>query len=233
MKNNDFELLQDYLDDLLGLTQKKELEDRLQNEPLLRQELQKLKQVHKIVEVEEELEILDMMQAVDAEKEKAENEPTKGRKFNKYWLIAVALAGLLILFFTLLKQTSDVDKTYIAQGFSLDNESIVARGIVDDSQDSVVQFHYIQPIVKVNEFILKGEFDEARKGLDLITAEFPLAVQNKEYTLGLIAYLQNGRRDPEFHRILNKILDDPKHNCYRLAVRLDSEVNSIWGRIKG
>ena len=234
MKDKDFKLLEDYMDNLLGLTQKNEIEQRLKNEPELLETLNNIRKTKAVISADEEMEIWDIIHEVEEERKVQDNSLNPSKKsFNKFWIIASIIAAILIIAFTLLKQTSDVDKQMIAQDFTVKEKSVVVRGTSDFSQDSIIETTYILPMNQVNELVEEGNYQKAQQKLNTISADFPLAKQNIEYTKALIYYLNNGRDNPEFHRILNKILDDPTHNCYKLAVKLDNEVNSIWGRIKG
>lgn len=230
MDDIDFQLLEDYLDDLLGLTQKKELEIRLENEPALKDKLQHIKLAKLIVQGEEELEIREMMKEV--ENETSENATSSYSSFNNKWVLAAIIAGLLIILASVFARLNKVDKQMIAQDLIVKEKSQVVRSNDPIEIDSLIEFGYIQPMKQVNALIADENYTSALEKLGSIEADFPIAKQNMAYTKGLILYLKNGRKDPEFHRILNEILDNPSHNCYNLAVKLDNQVNSIWGRLK-
>ena len=168
------------------------------------------------------------MNEVDSEKEIKSSKTT----FNKKWIIAAIIAGVLVILASVLTRLSKVDKSMIAQDLVVKEKSQVVRSSEDFTIDTLIEYGYIMPMKEVNRLIAEEEYEKALSNLGEIKADFPLAKQNMEYTTGLILYLKNGRTDPEFHRILNEILDNPSHNCYNLAVKLDNEVNSIWGRIK-
>ena len=65
MSNEDFDLLEKYVDGLLGLTQKNALELRMKEDVVLREKLQLIQKAKKVVQAEEELELLEFMQSTD------------------------------------------------------------------------------------------------------------------------------------------------------------------------
>ena len=151
---------------------------------------------------------------------------------NRWWLWAILVAALLIIGITIFEQTAEIDKSYIADSFALEEKGFAVRGENKANEDSLIEVTYIIPMQQISKLIKEGNLDAARNNLANLRNDFPIAQQNIEYTKALIAYLENGRKDKTFQTILNKILDDPTHNCYPLAVRLNNEVNSIWGRLK-
>jgi len=239
MNNEDFDLLENYLDNHLGQAQKEAVESRLKSDADFHALHKYLINAKGIIEAEQDLEFLEIMQSVDAERENStesttNNKPlTKNQKFNKAWLVAILIAAALVIGMTILKQTSDIDQTQIASTFALDENGFAVRGPSTVNEDSLIEITYTIPMQEISLHIKKGELSDAKNKLSNLKPDFQLGEQNVEYTSALISYLENGRSDETFQKILNKILDDPTHNCYPLAVRLDNEVNSIWGRIKG
>ncbi len=228
MNDIDLQLLEDYFDGILGPTQNIEVESRLQNDSELRKVFNQIKLAKSIVQADEELEIRNMMDEVEEN-----NLPPKRQTstFNKKWIIAAIIGGLLVILASIFIRLTKIDKEMIAQDLIVKEKSQVVRSN-DVEIDTLIEFGYIQPMKQINILIAEKKFDQALKNLEEIKADFPIAKENMQYTKGLILYLKNGRNDPEFHKILNEILDNPLHNCYNLAVRLDNKVNSIWGRIK-
>ena len=238
MSNEDFDLLEKYVDGLLGLTQKNALEIRMKEDVVLREKLQLIQKAKKVVQAEEELELLEFMQSTDSKRGKqSEHEENLAKKqpkktLNRWWLWAILVAALLIIGITIFEQTAEIDKSYIADSFALEEKGFAVRGENKANEDSLIEVTYIIPMQQISKLIKEGNLDAARNNLANLRNDFPIAQQNIEYTKALIAYLENGRKDKTFQTILNKILDDPTHNCYPLAVRLNNEVNSIWGRLK-
>ena len=238
MSNEDFDLLEKYVDGLLGLTQKNDLELRLKEDVVLREQLQLMQKAKKVVLAEEELELLEFMQNTDAKRGEPKEPQVNSIKshpkktLNRWWFWAILVAALLIIGITIFEQTTDIDKSYIADSFALEEIGHAVRGENKANEDSLIEVTYIIPMQQISKLIKAGNLEAARNNLANLRNDFPIAQQNIEYTTALIAYLENGRKDKTFQTILNKILDDPTHNCYPLAVRLNNEVNSIWGRLK-
>ncbi len=237
MEDNDMVLLQDYLEGVLGSTQKKAVENRLESDAEFREKLVQLKLARHIISAEEDMELLDIMHQVDASRQANDHKQNDNEKrvasFNRKWIIATVLAGLIVILFSILIRLQKIDKGMIAQDLLIKEKSFAERGNESVNLDSIIEVQYIIPMKNIRELALEQKYDEALSGLDQIDLGYPNIIQNKEYTRALLLYLKNGRNDPTFHTILNKILDDPTHSCYSLATQLDSRVNNLWGRLKG
>lgn len=220
-----FDLFEDYLNNNLDEQARNDFEKKLDQSEEWKNQFEKYKVVHFAIESSVEDDLKNSFSKIDAERR-------QGGSYNKYWILASIIAGLLIVGFSILKLTNDINPSQIAQEYSVDDPLQVTRGIEPTPKDSLVQQQYLTFINSAKDLMKENKYEEARLELEKITLNSPLAEENKEWMKALTYYLQNGRTDPEFQRILNSILDNPKHNCYNLAVDMDSKVNSFWGRLK-
>lgn len=151
--------------------------------------------------------------------------------FNKYWILATIVSALIIITITSYVKMRKINDESIIKQFAI-HETILDIRSDQAPKDSLFLTEYIQPMKKAQSAMENHQFENMRKQLSKITLNSKIALDNKEWMIGLSHYLENGRKDPEFHRILNKILDDVNHENYSLAVSMDKKVNGFWGRLK-
>lgn len=222
-----FNLFEAHSDGTLSPKEESYLEKKISEFDEWKDAFEKYKQVNGVLENAVEEDIKERFKKIDKDR-------SGNAGYNKYWILASIIAAILIIGFSIGKLTTDskVDSEMIAQNYTVGNTEVITRGNEIDKGDSLLEQQYKVHIDEANELIEKEEYESARNALEKISLDAPLAAQNKQWMIALTLYLENGRKDEEFQRILNEILDNPKHNCYNLAVDLDSKVNSFWGRLK-
>jgi len=91
----------------------------------------------------------------------------------------------------------------------------------------------LNKIAKAKEYLDAQKYDLARQMYAQVSDENKVIRENKEWLIALSHYLEEGRNHAGFQSTLDRILREPDHNCYNLAVQVDDRVNSFWGRLKG
>lgn len=151
--------------------------------------------------------------------------------FNRYWMLATLIAAIIVISIASYVQTNKIDRNQFAEQYALHDIGAKTRGPQDEKLLKIQAYESIMK--EANSFRETKDFPAMRKSLEKIDTQYPIFAQNKEWMLCLSYYLEHGRKNKDFQAVLNKILDQTDHNCYKLAVDLDQRVNGFWGRLKG
>ena len=225
MNEKDHDLIEAYFKNNLSEEEKAVFEDRMKADENFRKEVKSYGAFAQILEASVEEDLRESMRKIDLEKG-----PTK-TSFSKPWIIATILGALLIIVLAIWKQTNDINPQQIAANYAVYEFNDKSRNAYE-VVDSVLNETYFVHMREANQLFEEGKYVKARTVLQRIKRTEMIPAQNKEWMITLSYYLENGRTDENFHKMLNKILDEPDHINYSLAVKLDNEVNSFWGRLK-
>ena len=225
MTEQEHDLMESYFNGSLSEADKQTFEDRLKTDATFSEKVKDFQAVNAILEHKVEEDLRTSFKKIQQEKE------PKKSILNRYWILVTIIGGLIIAGITLTKKLGDISKDDIARQYAImevaDRDRTPYRII-----DTVLFEQYVDHLKLANQLIETKNYSAARESIAKITYNHNIARDNAEWMNGLTYYLENGRSDAEFHRILNKILDNPDHTCYQMAVDLDSQVNSFWGRLK-
>lgn len=230
------EEMYNYIDDYyMGNLSEAEIavfEDRLKSDMELKTAHEQYLLLKEVVDVEVEDDYRKMFTSIDSENEnKSTDSSTTGGTYNKYWILATILSGIIILFFVIWKRANDINPVMVADNFSVQEGDLITRDVNQSEIDTELLNNYYTPLRKANEMIRAQQYEEAYQFIEQINVDSEIVQENKEWMKALISYLKNGRKDAFFQTTINKILDNPSHSCYQLAVNMDSKVNNFWGRL--
>lgn len=223
------DLIEDYTEGILDEKARESFENLLETDVDFRKNYDDYLRINQILKIDQEAILRERMAEIDQE-----NSVPSKTKYNKYWILASVIASLIIILLVTQARMNKINDVQIAQEFLIQESSAMNRDLNDTKTDqSILENGYLEPLKKINASIRAKNYEEARKLTDAITIDAPIINDNKEWILTLLLYLEKGRKDAEFQKSLNSILDNPSHNCYMLAVNLDQRVNNFWGRLKG
>jgi hypothetical protein len=223
------DLIEDYIEGILDEKARESFENLLETDVDFRKNYDDYLCINQILKIDQEAILRERMAEIDKEKSVLSK-----TKYNKYWILASVIASLIIILLVTQARMNKINDVQIAQEFLIQESSAMNRDLNDTKTDqSILENGYLEPLKKINASIRAKNYEEARKLTDAITIDAPIINDNKEWILTLLLYLEKGRKDAEFQKSLNSILDNPSHNCYMLAVNLDQRVNNFWGRLKG
>lgn len=220
------DLMEQYFSNQMNSEEKLQFEARLENEPELRKSFDEFKQVSEVLEADVEQKFRERFREID------ETETPKKSTFNKYWVIATIILGVLIVSMAFVKQIIDVNPQQIAANYGLERNVDKARTMLPKEAVSEDELQYYAKMEEAAKYIDAKEFAEARRVYESLDTKFPIVKDNKEWAIALSYYLEEGRSSEKFQKTLQAILKNLDHNCYHLAVQVDNEVNSFWGRFK-
>ena len=227
MNEQEHNLIESYFNGSISSQDKITFEERLKTDTLFSQKVKDFQAIEAILEHEVEEDLRDSFKRINQER----IEEPKKSIFNKYWILATIIGALLIIGIAISKKVGDISKDEIARQYAV--MEVADRDRTPDRIiDTALFEQYVDHLKLANKYVETKNYPAAREALAKITYDHNIARDNAEWMNGLTYYLEKGRSDPDFHRILNKILDNPKHTCYQMAVDLDSHVNSFWGRLK-
>lgn len=221
------DLVENYFEGDLSSEEKSVFEARLRTDTELQAVYQERLVVREAIEAGIEDDMRQRFRAIDTEESISDKS-----SYRKYWLLASLIAAFLIISLAIWKQTSDIDPVQIANTYSVDTELDTYRSSEKDSTYSQEELKYYSTMSQAHKEMQNSQFEESRITLELLDDSSETVRDNQQWMTAISYYLENGRKDIRFQKILKDILAKPEHNCYNLAMLLDEEVNSFWGRLK-
>lgn len=220
--------IEDYLSGAMNREEASSFESDLQTDTELKQAFDEYKLISEAIEVDVE----DKLKARLKELDMQEMDADQKTSFNKWWILATVLVGLVIIALSIWKQTNDIKPQQIAQQYGVEENIDIFRNITSTEVFSEEEQIYIDKMKEASKQIEQENYQEARAIYESLNDEIPIIRDNKEWAIALTHYLESGRKNAIFQEILDKILKTPAHNCYKQAVQVEAEVNSFWGRLK-
>ena len=222
--------IEEYLSGSMNASEQQDFESQLKSNPEFKKAFDEYQFIADALEFEAEEDIKAQLKKIDEEEEL--KEATTKTSFNKKWIIATAIVGLLIILLSIWKQMSDIKPQQIAQEYGVESHIDKYRSLASEEQFSEQEKEYITKMREASALLDQQKFDEAREVYNSLTDEISIIRENKEWAIAMSHYLESGRKNEVFQKILDSILLNPEHNCYKQAVQVEAEVNSFWGRLK-
>lgn len=220
--------IEDYLAGRLNETEKIVFEDQLRQDPSMKKAFEEYQLISEVLETEVEEGLKARFREIDKENPEERDKIS----FNKWWILATIIVGVLVVMLSIWKQTSEINPQQIAAQYGVEENIDKYRSISSTEKFTEQETIYIDKMKRAATFIEQKKYNEARAVYNSLSEEIPIIRDNKEWAIAMSHYLESGRKNETFQRILDKILLTPEHNCYKQAVQVESEVNSFWGRLK-
>lgn len=216
-----------YLEGTLSEAERKNVAHAIENDPLVEEMYQDHLLVRAMTKKMGKDDLINSLKELDKGSSDT-NKKTTSTFSKKWWLIVIALTGLIIAG-TFIKRLSELEPSMVAMEYAVSDKPIKLRG---ENATNNMEIEYFTPMKEGQEYLRKKEYKKARDAFRRIQDLGDVMKENKEWMIALTHYAESGKNHPVFKTTLNRITANPEHNAYKKALALETKINSFWQYFK-